>query len=233
MKKLFSRGAAALLSAALIMGAVNIAPVSAVEEQPVFGALPELRTGSECEALFAEWKGGGSYNVYYKAEGAANYIKIDDALVRNDGNGGYRAEVMGLKGGYKYTVKIVPVSDGKENESGAFVFEGTPTSYDRSGYAHFNASNNPGAYNLDGTLPTDADVIYINEDNKNSLTHYSKYTGLKKILEQYAKQNKPLVIRIIGQVNASGLSGLSSQMIDVKGSAVKRHYHHLLIKILI
>ncbi len=219
MKKLFSRGAAALLSAALIMGAVNIAPVSAVEEQPVFGALPEVRTGSECEALFAEWKGGGSYNVYYKAEGAENYIKIDDALVRNDGNGGYRAEVMGLKGGYKYTVKIVPVSDGKENESGAFAFEGTPTSYDRSGYAHFNTSNNPGAYNLDGTLPTDADIIYVNDSNKNSVKLGNRQ-GLSSIISGYNKGSTPLVIRIIGQVNADGLSGLNGdRVMGVKGSA--------------
>ncbi|MBQ9604089.1 MAG: right-handed parallel beta-helix repeat-containing protein, partial [Firmicutes bacterium] len=208
MKKSYSRGLALLLSAAMLVGSFTL--------MPAYAETPAVTVGIESEALYGEWQGSGSYNVYYKAEGASSFIKIDDALVRNDGNGGYRAEVLGLKGGVNYTVKAVPVSNGSENEAGAFTFTGTPKSYDRSGYAHFNTTNNPGAYNLDGTLPTDADINYVNDSNKDSVKLGNRQ-GLANIISGYNKGDTPLVVRLIGRVTEP--SGTSTKMVNVKGTA--------------
>ncbi len=210
MKKFTKNCMALLLSGTLLSGSYVISPVFAETT---------VETGVECEALYAEWQGSGSYAAYYKTANT-DYVKVDPALIRTDGKGGFRAEVLGLKGGTEYTVKIVPVVDGKEDESGAFVFSGTPKSYDRSGYAHFQTTNNPGAYLSDGSLPSNANVVYVNEDNKNTVTLNGK-TGIADIISAYNKGNTPLVVRIIGRVTlpSGGIIDKSNKMLGIKGSA--------------
>lgn len=207
MKKIFSKLAALFMSGVMVLGGAGIMPVFSEEI---------LEAGIECEALYAEWQGSGSYTAYYKPDGG-EYTKVDDALIRNDGSGGYRVEVLGLKGGEHYTVKVVPVVDGNENEAAAFTFEGTPESYDRSGYAHFQTTDNPGAYLWDGTLPANANVIYVNDSNKNTVKLGSKQ-GLANILSEYNKGTTPLVIRFIGRVTApDGIN--SDKKLTFKGNA--------------
>ena len=49
--------------------------------------------------------------------------------------------------------------------------------YDRSGYAHFNYTQGVGAYNDDGTLKDNAIVLYVTDQNKNSVE--LSYKGIK------------------------------------------------------
>lgn len=44
------------------------------------------------------------------------------------------------------------------------------TAYDRSGYAHFNYTSGVGAYNDDGTPKANAQIIYVTEATKNTVT---------------------------------------------------------------
>lgn len=116
----------------------------------------ELIKGNE-ESIALEWSGSAT-DVQYKLQGDSTWTKIDSELVRV--NGGYvRADILGLKAGV-YDVQ----ANGK-------TITGIPVkAYDRSGYAHFNYNNKGvGAYNNDGTLKDNALVIYVTEENKDTV----------------------------------------------------------------
>ena len=83
-------------------------------------------------------------------------------LVR-DTSEGVRVDVMGLKPG-TYTLTVTTKS-GTYTQSGIEVNE-----QDRSGYAHYNYTDGVGAYNDDGTLKDNAIVLYVTEENKNTVT---------------------------------------------------------------
>lgn len=209
MKKTITRLASAMLSFTIALGCTPIINVSAA---------PAVTSGSGFESIWGEFSGTGSYNAYYSTDGTA-YTKIDPALIRTDGNGSYRIEPIGLKGGENYTVKVVPVVDGSEKEEDAFTFTAAAKSYDRSGYAFFGASNTPGAYLADGTIPSNADIIYINNENRSTVSLYGA-KGLKNILSAHSKQSRPLIIRIIGTINADGFADLDkTKMIESKSTA--------------
>lgn len=206
-----NRFTALVLAGTMFFGGLQLASVHAEDK----------KAAAECEALYAEWQGSGDYAAYYKTAADTEYTKADGALVRNDGSGNYCLQLLGLRGGVEYTIRTVPVKNGVEDESGAQVFTGTPKSFDRSGYAHFNTDNNPGAYYANGTLPENADVVYINDGNVDSVSYAfengKKLTGLAKILEQHRNSEKPLVIRFIGKVNIPS-SASGDRMIEVKES---------------
>lgn len=149
------------------------------------------------------------YNVYVQGGQYASFTKIDAALVRKY-NGYGRADALGLKAG-TYTMKVVPTKSGTE-QTAAAVTSGSLTvkQHDRTGFA-FKGSQMPGAYNADGTLKSNAIVVYVTNDNKNSVTASITYTskgvtqactGLLAILTAYKKgyETRPLCIRIIGNV---------------------------------
>ena len=82
-------------------------------------------------------------------------------LVRST-SGGVRIDIPGLKAG-TYTL-TVETSSGTLTKSGISV-----AAYDRSGYAHWNNTEGVGAYNDDGTLKSNAVVLYVTDSNKNSV----------------------------------------------------------------
>ena len=157
-------------------------------------------------------------------------------LVR-DTSEGVRVDVMGLKPG-TYTLTVTTKS-GTFTQSGIEVNE-----QDRSGYAHYNYTNGVGAYNDDGTLKDNAIVLYVTDENKNTVTlsyggvtvsgignilnsvgkacgeagheteckkvskgktYYGKGNTNQGILQLLAKNNIPLVIRMVGTISESGL----------------------------
>ncbi len=166
--------------------------------------------GNECAAF--EWKetdlASRTIKVGYKLSSASSYTYLagsDRALIRAAAESGKaRVDIVGLKGGEKYDFAIT-ASDGKTyTVSGMQI-----SSYDRSGYAHFKYSGGVGAYNDDGTLKSNATVIYVTEATKNSLTvtiGKKSYSG-KSIVEILggAKDytSTPVVVRIIGTVGAA------------------------------
>ena len=103
-------------------------------------------------------------------------------LVR-DTSEGVRVDVMGLKPG-TYTLTVTTKS-GTFTQSGIEVNE-----QDRSGYAHYNYTNGVGAYNDDGTLKDNAIVLYVTDENKNTVTlSYGGVTvsGIGNILNSVCK----------------------------------------------
>lgn len=150
-----------------------------------------------------------SLDCFYSSNNKT-YIKVDNELVQLDKS---RIAVLGLKEG-TYSVKLVPNSS--EDEA-LIINDIKVTDLDRSGYAHFNRTEGIGAYNLDGTLKEDAEVIYVNDENKNTveLKIGSKtYKGLGNILDEADKAKTPLDIRILGSINANQFKEKEYEVID-------------------
>ena len=160
-----------------------------------------------CYAIWTEVEGGAkTYNAYIKSSDGS-YTKLDRELVRKY-KSYYRADAVGLKAG-AYTLKIVPVgSDGNEVESLAGTANLIVAAHDRSGFAFVNGSAS-GAYNEDGTLKTGANVIYVTNANRDSVSLEMKggtVTGLQNILDAQKKEGKPLAVRLIGNVGPFDVS---------------------------
>ena len=173
-------------------------------------------SGGGLETAYIEWEsvdGATGYNVYIHNEQSDNYEQIDNELIRRykDGTSSYwRADAVGLKEG-KYTFKIVPIVNNQEDTSRQFESESiTVESHDRTGFAWVNGETT-GAYNMDGTLKENANIVYITEEAKdrvclevqtssNGKTETAQ--GLQNILNLYKKgyEDTPLVIRFIGKV---------------------------------
>ena len=171
---------------------------------------------------FTKLAGIKRYNVY------VNDKIIDTQLVRDYGSYG-RADAVGLKAG-TYTMKVVPVADNGQ-EITACAAEAKDISVraiNRDGYAHYNAIAGVGAYNNDGTLKTDARVIYVTKHNAKTVTlsmstgkNEETRTGIQNIIQAYEKgtETRPLAIRIIGQLKKADMPELGSSAIglQVKG----------------
>ena len=151
------------------------------------------------ESAAFEWKDNDASKakVEYKLSSASSYTKIDSQLIRQmKDNETARADVLGLKGGAKYDFKITS-SDNTVVE----VKEVNIASLDRSGYAHYNYTSGVGAYNDDGTLKSNAKVIYLTEANKNDID--GKGTSIAEYLNDGSKVSTPVVIRVVGTVGSA------------------------------
>ena len=167
-------------------------------QTPTPGTLSITVNGYEEGASVTFAAVGGTYKVSYKpADGVSQYTQIDEELIRTTGSQ-VRADIVGLKAG-DYTVKVE--AGGKTVEKPV-----TVTAYDRTGYAHFNFTG-VGAYNDDGTLKNNAVVVYVTDENKNTVTVPGLGSGKSGIVDvlNYSQKmgDKPLVVRIIGSVNAA------------------------------
>ena len=103
-------------------------------------------------------------------------------LVRDTADGA-RVDVMGLKPG-TYTLNVT-TKTGTYTQSGIEV-----NAQDRSGYAHYNYTDGVGAYNDVCTLKDNAIVLYVTDENKNTVTlSYGGVTvsGIGNILNSVGK----------------------------------------------
>lgn len=179
---------------------------------------------------FEKLAGAKSYNVYVKGGQYADYTKIDNELVRDYGTYG-RADVVGIKEGTGYAIKIVPVNEaGAEQADAANEATGINVkSYSRQGFA-FKNGYVPGAYKADGTLKDNAKVLYITKNTAATVSTPVKLdakkdpeavTGFQAILDAYQKGNDktPIAFRFIGLVEKDNLDGISSseEGIQIKG----------------
>lgn len=169
------------------------------------GSVNITKAAGDLESAYVEWdkvQGATGYNVYCKADGGV-YEKLDAPLVR-EYKDYFRADAVGLKAG-NYSFKIVPCggADMSEDESKSAPAENIKVvPHDRSGYAFVNGTSS-GAYSDDGTLKTGANVLYVTNENKHtvSLTVAGvNCVGLQAILTAYKKETKPLSVRMIGNV---------------------------------
>ncbi len=177
--------------------------------------------GGWFESIYAQWKDNNAKaaKVYYKTTDSADYTEVADAeLIRQQSSDTGRVDIVGLTAG-TYDIKVETASGETYSKSGVKV-----SNYDRSGYAHFRYTKGVGAYKDNGALKDNAIVIYVTEQNKNTvqIPGYESYaTGIGNILNgngnskplftKLAEDGKPLVIRIVGTVTApEGLTAYDS-----------------------
>lgn len=168
------------LSIILLISAIALTPILA---STTSSSLNIIECGSWFEAAYAEWeayKGADGYNVYYKIASDSNYIQVDSELIR-----GTRVNIPGLKGNTNYIIKIVPVVSNSEVEDATATFNVTPEAHDRSGYAFFNGTTT-GGYNEDGTVPDNANIVYVTNENKDTV-ELNGYKGITNILSESDK----------------------------------------------
>lgn len=171
---------------------------------PVEGSIEVTLTGYSFETIFCEWTpltGADSYNVY------CDGVKVDTELIRNYGSY-YRCDILGLKAG-EYTVDIYAVDNGEEVASSKTSFKKATIAHVREGFAFVNGTSS-GAYNDDGTLKSNARVLYVTNTNKDTITmnvQISKsgpepITGIQNILTALKKgyETAPVCIRFIGNI---------------------------------
>ncbi|MDP2160310.1 MAG: T9SS type A sorting domain-containing protein [Flavobacterium sp.] len=158
------------------------------------------------ESAYITWTpvdGVDSYNVYYTGGGFTDQI-IDTQLIRSYGSY-FRADILGLAAG-NYTFKVTPVTANVEG-TGTVSSSVTVLPHSRNGFAHANGKV-PGGYTLNGTVKPNAVILYITNENKNtiSLTVTGATTnpcvGLQTILDGFKKgnDNRPLIVRLIGNI---------------------------------
>ncbi len=171
------------------------------------------------ESAYAKWSaytGAEGYNVYVKSI-SGEYTKLDDMLVR-EYKDHFRADALGLSAG-SYMMKIVPVVSGAEvtaaaTETGSL----TVDNFLREGFAFSAASPNQyttGAYNKDGTLKSDAVVVYLTDANRDSLTipgHENIGTGINEIMSKAKNLGVPLDVRVLGKVRRPAKINLDSTL---------------------
>lgn len=166
-------------------------------------AISITKSGGYNEGAFVEFaKVSGctlaDYEVSYQKEGTSSYTTIDSDLIREGANT-IRADIVGLSAGtYQVKVKAKTVEAVQSNL--------TVSAYDRSGYAHFGTTTGVGAYNNDGTLKSNAIVVYVTNETKNTVTTTiagKTYTGLVAILQAQSKSSVPLNIRLIGKISTN------------------------------
>ncbi|SDM78876.1 pectate lyase family protein [Lachnospira pectinoschiza] len=199
------------------------------------------------ESAYAEWtsvEGADGYVAYVKEATSDDsaYTKLDNELIREYTNY-WRVDALGLAAG-NYVIKVVPYVNGQEVSDKASTTDTlNVTAYDRSGFAFSSDSQyktGSGAYNDDGTLKSDAIVLYIYDDTAKTVkatiqtgkNKYTEVTGLQAILTAYQKgyETRPLDVRIIGNIDADSVDsfGSSSEGIQIKG---KNNYSQLNITI--
>ena len=179
------------------------------------------------ESAFLKWvpfEGASSYNVYIDDK------KIDTQLIRQYASY-FRADVLGLKAG-TYSIKVVPVNaEGKEMAGANTATNLVVKSHNREGFAHFNFEG-IGAYNNDGTLKSDAKVLYITASTAKTVStdvivgsknKKVNAKGFQAIINAYQKgyDTTPIAFRIIGKVSLADLDGISSSSegIQIKGKS--------------
>ena len=184
------------------------------------------------EYAYVKWAlfdGADSYNVYVKGGRYNDFTKIDSPLVRRYPSYG-RADIPGLVAG-TYTVKVVPVKENAEiagaNEASNLVV----TEYDRNGFAHQNMTTGVGAYNNDGSLKSGARVLYITNDNFNTVSMEmvannkggkETFVGLGEIFKAKQKgfDTTPIAVRVIGMLDVAKI-GTAQLLSDQKGLLLK------------
>ena len=141
----------------------------------------------------------GDFEVYYKKSTDAEFSKLDDELMIA-GDEMITAYILGLSAG-EYTVEVKALGLGSIGIDNINVL-----AQDRSGYAHFGATEGVGAYNNDGTLKEGTKIIYVTNENKNTVTceiNGTEYVGLVNILQAQYKSDTPMLVRIIGKITTN------------------------------
>ncbi|MDO4299995.1 MAG: cohesin domain-containing protein [Clostridia bacterium] len=223
MKKCFKKTLSGILATAMLFSSVAIGPVTAQ------AAGFSVAAGWN-ETIYAEWPDSNpdsaNVTVGYRPKGSTadyTYLTGDDLtyLVRAASSSGYgRVDIPGVAAG-NYELKVT-ASDGTEYINNNIKVY----AHDRSGYAHFNYSQGVGAYNNDGTPKDNAVIVYVTDENKDTVElpgyegktwSYTPSSGdpytrtgvgignilnnnMKLVQEVTLTDNRPIIVRLVGTV---------------------------------
>ncbi|MCM1007763.1 MAG: right-handed parallel beta-helix repeat-containing protein [Ruminococcus flavefaciens] len=222
-KRIASIAAAAVVSVSCVAGTLGSANVILADNGSITAFAAEssvkfIQTVGYGEAMYATWSsvtGASGYNVYVDG------VQIDSMLIRQY-SGYMRADAVGLKSG-SHTMKVVPVINGKEDSSKGAETKATAYAHDRSGFGWVNGTSS-GAYNDDGTLKSNAVVIYVTDANKDSVKASidstgkgaAELTGVQNIILGYkkGKESRPLCVRFIGNITDPANMPSGDLMVD-------------------
>ena len=201
---------------------------------PVFATenpVQSMEAGGWNETLWAKLPGVSDADVTavsYTGPVSGSLTGQDFEYLVRDMEDGVRIDIPGLPtGNYNLTVAT---------KNGDVVCENiTVEAQDRSGFAHFGDTEGVGAYDNEGRLKENAIVLYVTEENKNTVTVTSKdgttVSGIGNILNSRGRRSNagsktntnqdilhklagdatPLVVRIIGTVTLpEGLTAFNS-----------------------
>lgn len=189
------------------------------------------------ETLYAEWheKDAEDAKVSYKLSTDSTYTELseaDDELIRQEDSDTARVDIPGIEAG-TYDLKVT-TSDGKVYTADKVKVKEN----DRSGYAHLNYDAGVGAYTNEGKLKDNAIVLYVTDENKDTVQvpGYESYgTGIGHILncnielmEKLVADGHALDIRFIGKVEAP--EGLTAYNSTENGGTVKDNGNMAIIK---
>ena len=191
--------------------------VAKYEEITVTTSIAVMSSSAYQEGLYAEfmpYEGATSYNAYVKKETDSVYTKIDSQLIRTykttDGKNQYlRVDAVGLKAG-TYMLKIAPQFGTEEAEAAAVVLARLVVeAHDRSGFGFVNGISS-GAYNEDGTLKSGVKVLYVTNDNKDTISYTTVNkdgkeatpVGIQNIITNLKNNKKaePVCVRFLGNI---------------------------------
>lgn len=182
MKKCLKKTLSGVLAAAMLFSSVSISNV--------FAAPSFSQVGGWFESIYAEIPSISDADVTgvsYSGTMSGTLSGDDFTYLVRDMSGGVRIDIPGLKAG-TYTLTVTTKS-GTITKDNIVV-----NNYDRSGYAHYNYTDGVGAYNDDGTLKANAKVLYVTNDNKNTVTVSSSdgttVTGIGNILNSAGSKPK-------------------------------------------
>ena len=161
-----------------------------ISDGPIIdGELNVTLAGYSFESAYFQWEqysNATSYNVY------CDNKLIDSELIRKYPTY-YRADIVGLSA-TSHTIDIVPVYNKTEMLNAKESYQVTPLAHVREGFAFVNGTSS-GAYNDDGTLKDNAKVIYVDNNNKNTVNVQGVLDAIKK-----GTQKLPVVFRFIGNI---------------------------------
>ncbi len=192
------------------------------------GSIKAVSAGGVNETLYAVFSGltdADVTGVSYSGTASGTLTGDDLTYLVRDTDAGLRVDIPGVPAG-TYDISL-------STAKGRIVQSGVPvTAQDRSGYAHFQYSEGVGAYQDSGLLKPNAVILYVTDENKDTVTVTSKdgttVSGIGNILnsvgqdvgdgktsngstvtnsnsgiiKKLAEDGTPLVIRIIGDVTA-------------------------------
>lgn len=228
-KKLFSY----LLVAVIMIAAVAPAFAAKVKVSAAAQNLTITDQSGWLESAYVEWEpveGAAGYMAYVKevSQSDDKYVKLDDELIRQYA-AYWRADAVGLEEG-SYIMKVEAIlEDGRTVTATTSAL--AVTKHDRSGFAFSDDSKygtGSGAYNDNGTLKSNAQVIYVTSETAKTCTaviNGQEYTGFQSILDAKqsagTKDTSPLDFRIVGCVTAEDVDHFSSSSegIQVKGKS--------------
>ncbi len=218
------KGIACLMTAAMLMGSVAVDSLALTARAQASIVVTKQR-GYE-EGAYVEWEpveGADGYIVYTSTDSTV-WQEIDDELIRSYGSY-MRADALGLTAG-TWQIKIEAATfDSNRQKTGTVteqIVTVEVTAHDRSGYAWADGGTASGAYNEDGTLKENANVVYVTEATKDTVSlevagaSSNPCVGVQEILNGYKKkkETKPLAIRIIGNVTDPTVTDKGDLVID-------------------